>query len=83
MISSAYRLCAKMIEEEYPPDQWNTYVFHFSDGDNWSVDDTKECIRLLAESDHVSGDEAGLTPVRIDMDAAMLTALRSVGSSRS
>ncbi|MCS6915166.1 MAG: DUF444 family protein [Myxococcales bacterium] len=47
MISSAYKLCAKMIEEEYPPTEWNIYPFHFSDGDNWSVDDTLACIDLL------------------------------------
>ncbi len=47
MISSAYKLCAKMIEDEYPPDQWNIYPFHFSDGDNWSVDDTVTCVELL------------------------------------
>jgi uncharacterized sporulation protein YeaH/YhbH (DUF444 family) len=47
MISSAYKLCAKMIEDEYPPDLWNIYPFHFSDGDNWSVDDTVTCVELL------------------------------------
>jgi len=47
MISSAYKLCAKLIETEYPPSEWNIYPFHFSDGDNWSVDDTVTCIDLL------------------------------------
>ena len=47
MISSAYKICAKMIEDEYPPGQWNIYPFHFSDGDNWSVDDTLLCVELL------------------------------------
>jgi uncharacterized sporulation protein YeaH/YhbH (DUF444 family) len=47
MISSAYKLCAKLIETSYPPSEWNIYPFHFSDGDNWSVDDTVTCIDLL------------------------------------
>ncbi|HXK17646.1 MAG TPA: DUF444 family protein, partial [Polyangiaceae bacterium] len=47
MISSAYRLAAKLIDQEYPPDQWNIYPFHFSDGDNWSMDDTLTCVELL------------------------------------
>jgi sporulation protein YhbH len=47
MISSAFKLCARMIEDEYPPSEWNIYPFHFSDGDNWSVDDTVTCIELL------------------------------------
>jgi sporulation protein YhbH len=49
MISSVYKLCDKLIEENYNPAQWNIYPFHFSDGDNWSVDDTSLCIRLLRE----------------------------------
>lgn len=47
LISSAYRLCGKLIEEEFNPVDWNIYPFHFSDGDNWSKDDTDLCLRLL------------------------------------
>ena len=47
MISSAYKLCAKMIQDDFPPSEWNIYPFHFSDGDNWSVDDTVQCVELL------------------------------------
>ena len=47
MISSAYKLCLQMIEDEYPVQDWNIYPFHFSDGDNWSVDDTAECMNIL------------------------------------
>jgi uncharacterized protein len=47
MISSAYRLAAEIIEKDYPPSQWNIYPFHFSDGDNWSVDDTLLCVEVL------------------------------------
>ena len=47
MISSAYRLCAQMIDQNYPPAEWNIYPFHFSDGDNWSMDDTLTCIEIL------------------------------------
>ena len=47
MISSAYKLCANIIEESYPASEWNIYPFHFSDGDNWSVDDTQTCVDLL------------------------------------
>lgn len=47
IISSAYKLCLRMIEEEYDPSEWNIYPFHFSDGDNWSGNDTQECLTLL------------------------------------
>ncbi len=49
MISSAYRLCADIIEKDYPVADWNIYPFHFSDGDNWSIDDTRLCISLLRD----------------------------------
>ncbi|MEZ4254887.1 MAG: DUF444 family protein [Polyangiales bacterium] len=47
MISSAYKLCREIIDRDYPLNEWNIYPFHFSDGDNWSVDDTLLCIDLL------------------------------------
>ena len=47
LISSAYKLCQKIIETDYPPAEWNIYPFHFSDGDNWSGDDTRLCVELL------------------------------------
>ena len=47
MISSAYRLCQKIIEDDYPKEQWNIYPFHFSDGDNWSQDDTARSMNIL------------------------------------
>jgi uncharacterized sporulation protein YeaH/YhbH (DUF444 family) len=49
MISSAYKLCAKLIEDHYPVEEWNIYPFHFSDGDNWSSEDTQECMRTLRD----------------------------------
>lgn len=49
IISSAYKHCLQLIQEKYDPAEWNIYPFHFSDGDNWSGEDTQECIRLLEE----------------------------------
>lgn len=49
LISSAYKLCQEMIMKDYPPHEWNIYPFHFSDGDNWSGEDTRLCIRMLKE----------------------------------
>jgi uncharacterized protein len=47
MISSAYKLCGQIIANDYPPSEWNIYPFHFSDGDNWSMDDTLSCVEIL------------------------------------
>ncbi len=49
MISSAYTLCNKIIDAHYPPDEWNIYPFHFSDGDNWGGGDSDRCLKLLDE----------------------------------
>lgn len=46
--SSAYELALKNIKENHPKDHYNTYLFHFSDGDNWSEDNEK-CIGLVRE----------------------------------
>ena len=47
MISSAYKMCQEIVETDYGGSNWNVYPFHFSDGDNWSADDTRVCIDLL------------------------------------
>jgi uncharacterized sporulation protein YeaH/YhbH (DUF444 family) len=49
LISSAYKLAMEIVQADYPVDQWNIYPFHFSDGDNWSGEDTRLCMRLLHE----------------------------------
>lgn len=48
IISSAYKLADKIMQESYPVDEWNIYLFHFSDGDNWGEIDTDECVELLS-----------------------------------
>ena len=47
-ISSAYRGARKIIERDFPVDQWNIYCFQFSGGDNWGEDNTG-CLQLLTE----------------------------------
>ena len=47
LISSALKLCWEIIEEKYDSSDWNIYPFHFSDGDNWSTDDTQVCLDIL------------------------------------
>ncbi|MCY0865937.1 MAG: sporulation protein YhbH [Sulfobacillus sp.] len=46
-VSSVYQLCAEIIQERYPPHQWNIYPFHFSDGDNWSDADNRRTVEIL------------------------------------
>ncbi len=49
VISSAFKLCDRLIQKQFPADEWNIYLFHFSDGDNWSQGDTEECLGILRE----------------------------------
>ncbi|MFQ5637174.1 MAG: DUF444 family protein [bacterium] len=49
IISSAYKLADKIIAEFYNPNDWNIYLFHFSDGDNWGEIDTDECVSVLED----------------------------------
>lgn len=45
-VSSAYQLALEIIQSRYPPNDWNIYPFHFSDGDNM-FSDNKLCIELV------------------------------------
>jgi hypothetical protein len=38
------------MDDHYTPEEWNVYPFHFSDGDNWSMDDTLTCMELLKKN---------------------------------
>jgi uncharacterized sporulation protein YeaH/YhbH (DUF444 family) len=49
VISSAYELCAQIIEERFPAADWNLYLFHFSDGENYSRQDTEKCLDMLGQ----------------------------------
>ena len=49
LISTAYKLCNQLIDDEFPATEWNIYPFHFSDGDNWSGNDTTQCIELMRD----------------------------------
>lgn len=47
--SSAYRLAGEHLDQHHPARSWNTYLFHFSDGDNWPSDNAvcKELVEAL------------------------------------
>lgn len=47
-ISSAYRVCSDLIDGRFSPDEWNIYLFQFSDGDNWG-EDNRQAMQLLNE----------------------------------
>jgi sporulation protein YhbH len=48
-ISSAYKVCADLMEKQLPASEWNLYCFQFSDGDNWG-EDNEQSVRLLRDA---------------------------------
>lgn len=48
-ISSAFQCCKELLDAHYDPNDWNIYLFHFSDGDNSSDTDNRLCVKLLDE----------------------------------
>jgi len=37
IIASAYRLIQNIVRVDYPLDEWNIYIFHYSDGEDYSL----------------------------------------------
>ena len=48
IISSALEFCSHLLENLYNPNEWNIYIFQFSDGDNWYSDNSK-CIKIIED----------------------------------
>ena len=46
-ISSGYLKALELIQTRYRPENWNIYVLHCSDGDNWSEDNDRAIKALL------------------------------------
>ncbi|MDY6777539.1 MAG: DUF444 family protein, partial [Candidatus Nanohaloarchaea archaeon] len=50
-ISAAYELAEEILEEDYPFDEWNRYVFAAGDGENHGNDTQENVIPLMEEID--------------------------------
>lgn len=50
VISAAYDLARRIFTERFPVDDWNLYLFHFTDGENYSRQDTEKCMQMLRET---------------------------------
>jgi uncharacterized sporulation protein YeaH/YhbH (DUF444 family) len=48
-ISSAFKCAKQLLDLRYRPEEWNIYLFHFSDGDNSSEADSRDCVKILRE----------------------------------
>ena len=48
IVSSAFKLAKKIIDDRYSPNEWNLYVSQASDGDNWD-NDNEELLNILSK----------------------------------
>jgi uncharacterized protein len=48
-ISSAYQCAKELLNAHYDHNDWNIYLFHFSDGDNSSDADNRLCVKIIQE----------------------------------
>lgn len=58
--STAHTLMLKIVEEEYPPTDWNLYIVYLSDGFNWGTDN-ETCKTMIRERilPIISGEDQG------------------------
>ena len=47
--ASAFELAADLIESHYHPSKWNSYAFHFSDGEDWDPAKTMMSVKRLLD----------------------------------
>jgi uncharacterized sporulation protein YeaH/YhbH (DUF444 family) len=48
-IASAYELTKEIIKSDYNPADWNTYVFQYSDGDDWGDGSSNQACDIIQE----------------------------------
>lgn len=53
LASSAYILAQELQKKYYPVSDWNIYVLHASDGDNWQLDN-QDCFKAIRELTRVA-----------------------------
>ena len=60
---SAYDLAGRLMETAYPPQKWNVYAFHFSDGEDFEPDRTLVSARRIMQA---GASMVGYAEVRTD-----------------
>ena len=61
--SSALQLIAKQLENRFPPEKWNVYVFYFTDGENYDGDNAKFCDIIKKQFPPEIANFVGITQV--------------------
>jgi len=82
-VSAAYELALELVNERYPPANWNSYVFHFSDGENYGSGDNTRCAELAGELAGLC-NLVGYGEIRpnIHISSPLMAALNGVSAAR-
>ena len=83
--SSVYTVALQHIAQHHPAARWNTYLFHFSDGDNLPDDNArcKDLVEaLLLECQQVGYGEARWDGGYPNTDSSLLAAFRNITHPR-
>ena len=75
MCSSPNHLAMDIIKNRYPPQQWNIYPLHFSDGDNF-LSDNPECIKAVKELLDMGVNQYGYVQIGREHDSTLLSLYR-------
>jgi sporulation protein YhbH len=79
--SSAYRKALEIIDRRYPPERYNIYPFHFSDGDNLTSDNER-CVKLVKELMDVSNMFGYGEVNQYNRSSTLMSAYRNIKDSR-
>lgn len=61
--STALKLIAKQFDNRYPPENWNIFVFYFTDGENWGPDNELFCETIKTQFPSNKVNLVGITQV--------------------
>jgi uncharacterized sporulation protein YeaH/YhbH (DUF444 family) len=86
--SSAFKLISQQFENKFKPNNWNIYVFYFTDGDNWGEDNSvlidvinknfkSDSVNLLGVTQIYSYDKNNSVKKQLD-DAVLESKIKNV-----
>ncbi|MBC9784634.1 sporulation protein YhbH [Heliobacterium chlorum] len=79
--SSAYQLANDIIDQRFPPQDYNIYAFHFSDGDNLSTDN-EPCVRLVNDLLNKTNQFGYGEIVRSHFSSTLMNAFRKIQNEK-
>jgi sporulation protein YhbH len=79
--SSAYRKALQLINEKYPPSQYNIYSFHASDGDNITSDNIR-CVKFIEKLMDISNMFSYIEINQYNRHSTLMSAFKSIKNKK-